>query len=841
MTTRTVAVRLLAVTTQFSTAMKAAGRDVADVQAKIAAGDQGLKRNQEQVSRGMLLVGGAAVAAAGLAVKAFAGFDKSMSNVKAVSGATADQMDTLREAALEAGKATVFSASEAADAEAELAKAGVSTADILGGALRGSLDLAAAGQLELADAATISAQAMNIFKLRGADVTHIADVLAAGANKSAADVKGLGDALRQGGLVAAQTGAGLEETVGTLSAFADSALIGSDAGTSLKTMMQRLTPDTEKAASAMEQIGLDAFDAQGNFIGLEAVAGQLEQGLGKLTAEERARTLEVIFGADAQRAANVLYEQGAAGLADYTRAVNDQGAATRMASTQLDNLSGDLEAFRGSVETALIQSGSKANGALRGLTQAATGMVNAFSDAPGVVQTAVTGIAGIGGAALIAVGGIGTLAPKIKATRDALDSMGAAGQYANKGMTAVGKGVGIAAAAFVAYEAATAFLADSASDLQRFTEEIEAGAGTSTAAKISALRAEMVGLKEESNEGWLNGEIFGYGVRLETGAYKAGNKVFALQDRIKALRHEQKLQDLAAGGAAASTEEFGGAVEAAIPVVEEAEDAIGDYKNALDALNGVNISAARQQIALREAVADATEAIDGSVKVTDDETSALLDLADQANQTASAIADQTGSQDKSNAALREARRRFIETATEMGHTRKEARQLADQWLAIPTKRQTRYSTPGLAEGLTDLERLRRKILDIPTTRSVAVTVNTINKLGGMGLLDGARATGGPVTAGRLYRVNETGVELFRPSVNGSIVPAGPTAGVLAAARSGSAMSGAYGGVSGGGSSTSTQFMRDLVINASKAESRALASEAMAALRRATFEQGWPSA
>lgn len=109
------------------------------------------------------------------------------------------QMGKLRQAAIDAGAATVFSASQAAQAESELAKAGISTADILGGALRGSLDLAAAGSLGLARAAEISAEAMTVFKLEGRDVAHIADVLSAGANKSSADVEGLAQALQQSG------------------------------------------------------------------------------------------------------------------------------------------------------------------------------------------------------------------------------------------------------------------------------------------------------------------------------------------------------------------------------------------------------------------------------------------------------------------------------------------------------------------------------------------------------------------------------------------------------------------------------------------------------------------
>jgi hypothetical protein len=111
---------------------------------------------------------------------------------------------------------------------------------------RAALALAASGQLDLAESATVAAQTMNTFGLAGKDVTHIADVLSASANKSAADVHGLGMSLRMGGLLAKQTGLSLEDTVGTLSAFADHALIGSDAGTSLKTMLQRLVPQSER-------------------------------------------------------------------------------------------------------------------------------------------------------------------------------------------------------------------------------------------------------------------------------------------------------------------------------------------------------------------------------------------------------------------------------------------------------------------------------------------------------------------------------------------------------------------------------------------------------------------
>ena len=381
----------------------------------------------DKVGKGMIVSGLAIGAAVGLAVKAFADFDKEMSNVKAVSGATAGQMDQLRAAALKAGADTKYSASEAAKAESELAKVGISTADILGGALTGSLNLAAAGGIDLAEAATISGQAMKIFALGGKDVGHIADVLASGANKSAADVSSLGQALQQGGLVAAQTGLTLEDTVGTLAAFSDNALNGSDAGTSLKTMLQRLNPQSDQAAALMKDLGLSAYDAQGKFVGITEYAAKLQKGLGGLSDEQRNATMNVIFGSDAVRAANILYKEGAAGLAEYIKGVNDNGAAARVAAIQMDNLSGDVEQLKGSLETAFIQAGSAGNDILRTLAQAATGAVNAFSDLPQPIQNAATATAAVGGAALLAGGGLMEGAVKAAEMKDALIALGVTG------------------------------------------------------------------------------------------------------------------------------------------------------------------------------------------------------------------------------------------------------------------------------------------------------------------------------------------------------------------------------------------------------------------------------
>lgn len=102
-------------------------------------------------------------------------------------------------------------------------------------------------------------------------------------------------------------------------------MIGSDAGTSLKTMLQRLASPTDKAQTLMDELGINVYDANGKFIGLAGAAGQLQNGLSGLSQQERNAALNTIFGADAVRAANVLYEQGAEGIDDWTKAVSQSG------------------------------------------------------------------------------------------------------------------------------------------------------------------------------------------------------------------------------------------------------------------------------------------------------------------------------------------------------------------------------------------------------------------------------------------------------------------------------------------------------------------------------------
>ena len=207
----------------------------------------------------------------------------------------------------------------------------------------------------------------------------------------------LGLALNQAGLVSNSMGISMQETTGTLAAFANAGMIGSDAGTSLKTMLQRLASPTDKAQSLMDELGINVYDANGEFIGLAGVAGQLQQGLSGMSQEQRNAALNTIFGADAVRAANVLYKEGESGIADWTDAVSESGFAAEQAAAKNNNLKGDLENLSGSFESLMISLGEGGQGPLRSLVQTLDTLVDAFSQLPAPVQQSIVLLTALGG------------------------------------------------------------------------------------------------------------------------------------------------------------------------------------------------------------------------------------------------------------------------------------------------------------------------------------------------------------------------------------------------------------------------------------------------------------
>jgi len=204
--------------------MRENSRQATDSSQSLTRSILGNRDAMDKLASGSAIAGAGLLAAFALPVKAFTDFDAAMSGVQAATHESASNMALLREAAIKAGADTKYSGTEAAYGITELAKAGVETSDILKGGLDGALSLAAAGELRVGDAAELAATALTQFKLKGSDLNHVADLLAAGAGKAQGSVGDLGYALKQSGLVAAQTGFTIEEAIGALASFAAAGL-----------------------------------------------------------------------------------------------------------------------------------------------------------------------------------------------------------------------------------------------------------------------------------------------------------------------------------------------------------------------------------------------------------------------------------------------------------------------------------------------------------------------------------------------------------------------------------------------------------------------------------------
>lgn len=292
------------------------------------------------------------VAAAGL--HAAAGFEESMNLIQTVGGATAEQMQAVQSQALQLGKDTSFSAGEAADGFLELTKAGFDVESSMG-AIGGVLDLAAAGNLSVASAAEIAANAINAFKLPASDAGRIADMLAAGANASSVEVTDLSDSLQMSGAVLGGYGQSLDDTTTALALMGNQGLKGSDAGTSLKQMFISLAAPTDKARKLMSSLGISIYDTQGNMLAMPEILDNLATGFQGMTEEQMNAAKATLFGSDGIRAANVLLSEGADGWDKMSRAVNKGGAASEVAASRQKGFNGAMEYFKGTMESLLIE------------------------------------------------------------------------------------------------------------------------------------------------------------------------------------------------------------------------------------------------------------------------------------------------------------------------------------------------------------------------------------------------------------------------------------------------------------------------------------------------------
>lgn len=400
-------------------AIQAAALEVT-VGANTAPAERGLRQFSSSLNQtartmgitGAVMTGALTLPLVGLGKKALtsaADFEQSMNVLRQVTSAPAAAMRDLQEQALRLGAETSFSAGEAAAAMLELGKAGMTTEEIMA-SIGGVLSLAAAGGVGLAEAATVTAAALNTFGLEASEAERVANLLAAAANASAADIGDLSQGLQQGGFAFAAAGQSIDDLVASLAILTNVGLTGSDAGTALKNAMIRLMAPTQEASNLMAELGINVFDAQGNMLPMADIIAELNTGLQGMTQEQRNAALNTIFLSDGMKAMIPLLDSGVDGFNTMKDAVNQQGAAADVASARMSGLAGAVEYLSGSVDSFLIGSAQPFLGSLASILRGVADAITWFGALPQPIQNAALAFAAVLAAAGPVIGILGAVA-----------------------------------------------------------------------------------------------------------------------------------------------------------------------------------------------------------------------------------------------------------------------------------------------------------------------------------------------------------------------------------------------------------------------------------------------
>ena len=306
---------------------------------------------------GMLGAGAAGFGVGGFLVdsaKKAMDFSHEIANIKALTNMGSDELEQVRQKALQLGASTQFSSIEAAQGMSELLKAGMSVEQVMNGASDAALNLAAAGELSLPEAAEIMSTSMNAFHMT--DAAHAADVLTGAANASATSVQEMRFSLAAVSAVAAGVGMSFDDTNTALAVFAQNGFKGSDAGTSLKTMLMRLEPTTNSQIEAFQRLGLMTengtsafYDAEGRMKSLAEIADLLHTSMKDLNPEEQQRLLGEMFGSDAIRGGGILMREGAEGVKKMQEEMT-KFTASGVAKTKWESAKGDIVRLKSAFE-----------------------------------------------------------------------------------------------------------------------------------------------------------------------------------------------------------------------------------------------------------------------------------------------------------------------------------------------------------------------------------------------------------------------------------------------------------------------------------------------------------
>jgi TP901 family phage tail tape measure protein len=410
--------------------------EVGAVTTKLFAGLRGAEDRVRAFGNAVQSVGGilakiGVTAGAGfvLSGQKFADYESAMARVKAITNASAEEFALLGALAKKLGADTVFSAAQAAQAMGNFAQAGFSVQEIMQ-AVGPTLDLAATAQIEIADAASIAAKVMRGMGIEASKLAGVVDVMAKAATTANTDITMLGEAFKFVGPVARTANIGLEEITAAIQVLSDAGIQGEMAGTTLRGMILSLTSPTDVAAQALDELGIKVNDAQGNFLGLTSIVGQLQKAIGGLGNGAKLEVLGRIFPDRQAAGAAVLAAEGAERLTKATKALgNSTGTAARVAGTQMDTLRGTVDVLMSSIEGIAIELGQAVTPLVRQwgerLAFTANIIANLIRDNQEFAIAVLKGVVAVtaAGAALIATGigfkvvafGIGTVTALVSA------------------------------------------------------------------------------------------------------------------------------------------------------------------------------------------------------------------------------------------------------------------------------------------------------------------------------------------------------------------------------------------------------------------------------------------
>ncbi|RSL29100.1 phage tail tape measure protein [Salibacterium salarium] len=302
-------------------------------------------------------------------------FDTEMGRVSAVTGATGDELDSMRAKAKEMGETTMFSATQSAEAIGFLGMAGFETNEIMA-SVEDTMALAAAGQLELGRAADISSNILSGFNLEAEEMGRVSDVLAKAAASANTDVEQLGGAMSYVAPVAASMGMSIEDTAGAIGILSNAGIQGQRAGTALRGMFSQLQMATGRTADKLEELGVSTEDVNPSVNSLSDILETLSD------AGADSSDAMALVGQEAGPALARMLSEGSEGLDEMIAKMEDsEGAAQEMSDTVNDNLMGDFRKLRSAIEGVGLEIYERMEPALRDLTQQAkdfTGVASAF-------------------------------------------------------------------------------------------------------------------------------------------------------------------------------------------------------------------------------------------------------------------------------------------------------------------------------------------------------------------------------------------------------------------------------------------------------------------------------